>query len=221
MKRDRDTFPWREMEKYSDNQSAKHAVPAWFFRAIEGWSSSISPHTPPHGFFCSPSDDVLVYVRCMLAAFEMILRTSSPRVLKIASSRLVPIWPSIWTWIRTMHAQNQQWKSPLMSERESTNALINHRLLVKLLLLLVFSNSPTPIRILVHETKGVQEIMASMWLEEAKDASGSHGFKAALLIQTVTFAPSLNVLPYIVADRCPMQWQRGSCNENDLLPHQE
>ncbi|KAF7976552.1 hypothetical protein HWV62_6207 [Athelia sp. TMB] len=189
--------------KKSFPDSRTPPTPAFFSRAIDKWKALISPHTPAHGagFNCSPSDPVAVYVQTLLRVFGLRL-TGSRQQVETAASAILDIWPSIWTWLRTIHVQTQVSKWLLYNETEVENCSVAYELLVSILFVLVYSNPPTPLSILVGDMKGVKKMMANIWIEQGRDTSTLLGFKAASYTGTWANYPAPGpILPQII-DQC-------------------
>ncbi|KAF7980194.1 hypothetical protein HWV62_39279 [Athelia sp. TMB] len=177
MEKDYGTFPWGDLARNATNKSAGRTIPMWFFRAIDGWKLNVSPHTPPYGFECPPQDPVTEYVHLLLNVFEVILQNGNRERLEGASGKIAPIWPSLWTWLRTISRNIQRSKSVSGSEADAAQNKASYKLLVGILPPIICADPPTPLSILANETKGVKKMMATMWLDESMDLSVANGFR--------------------------------------------
>ncbi|KAF7984596.1 hypothetical protein HWV62_13837 [Athelia sp. TMB] len=191
--------PYTKQRSFPDSRTPPSQ--AFFSRAIDKWKVLISPYTPTHGLNCSPSDPVVLYVRMLIKVFGLRL-TGKRQQVEVASSALMNIWLSIWTWLRTIHAHSHASKWPLYNDVDAANCSAGYDLLVDTLFVLFYSNPPTPLSILVGETNGVKKMMAAIWIGEGRDSSATFGFKAASYTATWPhYPPPGPILPQIV-DQC-------------------
>lgn len=175
IKRDYDIL-WEPTQLFS--KSTKPVTLTFVSRIIRAWKTLVAPHTPPYGFSCPPSDLFLDYILLLLTGIYMALATADRKLAATMSSHIAPLWPDIWTWLRTFHTH----ALPLHELYGVSGQLKGYRMALRILSIAVFVHPPTTLSILMTETEGVFETMATMWIEEGKDESGKLGFKASSLI---------------------------------------
>lgn len=156
--------------KQTSQSEGQRAIPSFCARICYEWSTFISPHTPPYGFRCSPRDKNLDYVHILLLGMTMVLETAAHKDVPAMASQIVPMWPCIWTWLRTFNDHGQPSRSLHHGEDDRTSVRSReHALIVDLIFVIVFLTPTTAVCKLVKETEGVTNMMATAWVDEGED----------------------------------------------------
>lgn len=111
------------------------------------------------------------------------------------------MWPCIWIWLRTFYDHSKLPRSLHIGEEDAAIYLRGYNLVTKLLFLIAFPTSPTPLSIVTKKTEGVMVMMVIVWIEEGRDVSATCGFKASTLLSSTPLDLCPIVLPHILA-RC-------------------
>ncbi|KZP24477.1 hypothetical protein FIBSPDRAFT_1042235, partial [Athelia psychrophila] len=152
--------------------------------AILGWQC-IAPHTPPESDISShnfPPDSILMLVINLLSQTEEISGLNDPAVVPHIK-QLMDIWPTVWIWIRLFYAWVDLHKDALPKARLDKE---RHRYITTIQALLFFLGYNkereaflNELTTLVKETDGVLAMIATSWIEEAKDQHAFLGFPAS------------------------------------------
>ncbi|KAF7972960.1 hypothetical protein HWV62_16538 [Athelia sp. TMB] len=166
-----------------------------FDRAIDGWKKYISPHTPEHIFDCPPWDPVRNYVCRQLLVMIKLLEGADPKQIAAASSQIVPLWPSIWTWLQVLYAEGKSYASIPKPPGSISGPVWANRVLFAFL----HTEPRTPLSTMVAKTGGLKAMIATMWIDEGTDNSAATDCRgASILFQSnFPFAPPL-LIPEIL-----------------------
>lgn len=165
---------------------------------IHAWQTCLHPYTPKEGLGCSVPDSMLDLVASLLSLTSLILISHDPMIYtKTALNRLITVWPTIWTWTRTLHTHNMQSHAvraariPPRAELDMDSFRKHYTAVFDALRSL---NLPTELSALVVETEGMlPEMMATLWIEEAKDPTATLGFRSSELLCAHPLDPQINV----------------------------
>ncbi|KZP18675.1 hypothetical protein FIBSPDRAFT_933264 [Athelia psychrophila] len=165
---------------------------------IHAWQTCLHPYTPKEGLGCSVPDSMLDLVASLLSLTSLILMSHDPMIYtKTALNRLITVWPTIWTWTRTLHTHNMQSHAvraariPPRAELDMDSFRKHYTAVFDALRSL---NLPTELSALVVETEGMlPEMMATLWIEEAKDPTATLGFRSSELLCAHPLDPQINV----------------------------
>lgn len=114
---------------------------------------------------------------------------------------MAPIWPSIWTWLRTFRDHCAQACLLTAEEDEADHCRLRYHTIIKMLHLIIRVHSYTPLGTLATETTGFVEDIATLWIEEGNDIAGTNGFSSSILLQShPSGVPSSQILGQIVAN---------------------
>ncbi|KAF7972955.1 hypothetical protein HWV62_16528 [Athelia sp. TMB] len=187
---DMETFPKKAMRNYKAEINPPAggratSIPTFGIRAIEGWKKFVSPHTPQHIFYCSPSDLVREYVVFLLFSIVQIFEAEDRKRAEAASFQIAPLWPSIWVWLQILRAEGPE--SPpvdIAEEPRYPGEYNGPSMVVRVLHSFIYSPPQANLSTLVMTTPGLKEMVARMWLEEAADITASNGFRTSLLLRS-------------------------------------
>ncbi|KZP13349.1 hypothetical protein FIBSPDRAFT_936397, partial [Athelia psychrophila] len=186
--RDYDTFP----------SSQNHPISAVVARAINGWKRFIAPYTQPTIVNSSPGDPLLAYVVVLLSGMASALEQQGQQA-NYTSSQIVPMWPSIWAWLRTLHVLSQ--RSHTATYKSAISLTMYYGAVVRMLCASFRADPPTPLSLLIKSTKEVTDMMASIWIEEGRNIGAINRFQGSLFTAASPSGAPSEFLPYIV-HRC-------------------
>lgn len=173
-----------------DITQIKYDIPA-LNRAINAWESFIRPYTPNVDFVCN---SILVFgtVATLLSHTTRLLlvlnRIPTAEIASLRLGKLVSLWPTIWIWMQTLHRQTIQY--PLPGAQNTAHWTNESEWAVQNLYTSVFDalrgftshGLHFKLTKLVKGTEGVAQMMATLWIEEAKDPTMRFGFRASQLL---------------------------------------
>ncbi|KZP32446.1 hypothetical protein FIBSPDRAFT_518910 [Athelia psychrophila] len=121
------------------------------------------------------------------------------------ASALAGVWPTVWIWIRLLRGQ-----VGAASKRPSTAKKTTYTVLVQALLFFLGHVRPgiglrppdsalTQLCTLVKKTDGVLQMMATFWIEEAKNEKATMGFPASGLLSDSLSPARAEVEPLVIA----------------------
>lgn len=153
-----------------------------FRYALQGWATMVMPHCPSRDLVDTPeylSSKICELLRNMI----MLDKKGSPlHPTPIALySELVPMWPTIWFWLKSLYRQNVQVRQILTAaDRVLRNR--RHTLILNAMRSFTYHNPPSKLSIVVRSTPGTMVFLATIWIEEAQNTEALFGFEAARLI---------------------------------------
>lgn len=159
-------------------------------KSIHAWESFICPYTPNVDF-----NSVVVFgaVATLLSRTTHLLVvlacTPTTNIASLQLGRLVSLWPTIWICMQKLHGHNMQYRlqgahtMAHWTNDESEWAAQNIYTSVFYALRGLTSQGPLfKLAKLIKGTEGVMQMMATLWIEEAKDATMRFGFRASQLL---------------------------------------
>ncbi|KZP03867.1 hypothetical protein FIBSPDRAFT_968632 [Athelia psychrophila] len=100
----------------------------------------------------------------------------------ILHSTILPLWPSIWTWLQMLHEHKLMYSRGLFSTPNPDHRQARYAALYGPLRILLFSDPQTALSRAVMHTEGALAMAAALWIEEARDPEAFYGFEMAFML---------------------------------------
>ncbi|KAF7972966.1 hypothetical protein HWV62_34259 [Athelia sp. TMB] len=201
-------FPLQALLDYKDisrvpvGQNLTLPIPPFFTRAIEGWTTFIHPYTPHHAFAeCSPWDTVRCYAHVLISSMTLVLETENRKQIEAASSQIAPLWHSVWIWLQILHYGGDSSFAPPTEGHLPPVYTSGRAAVFRMLNVLLYNKPQIPLREVLIKTERLDEIIATMWIDEGLDVNATNGFQASHLIRSDPLTAPPPFLLEIVA-RC-------------------
>jgi len=149
------------------------------------WNEKILPNTPAEGSAPRISLETAQVVLHGIgaAAGDVLLRGDMTMV-----PELIKLWPSVWTWIKLLHAAHAQLRAGHDSAFDITTARQRYSAINKILS--SFTGSQSELLHTIAETPGYISMVTSLWIEEITDPHRNFRFKVS------------NLLAPLLSERC-------------------
>ncbi|KAF7984462.1 hypothetical protein HWV62_14562 [Athelia sp. TMB] len=184
-------FPHRELQQHLSKQATRGNLDTEkkYQGAVQAWRKYVVPHTPSEPELASRG---ILHDSVAVAMIGLLKQTSedpyrSPHP-PVASLQLVDIWPTMWIWIQLLHARHVHIRETVESLSEERLELErnNYEGIVQSLAFCLGAgldpmDTANGLTKLVRSTKGVMEMAAKLWVDEAKDERAFMGFYASCL----------------------------------------
>ncbi|KAF7986086.1 hypothetical protein HWV62_41495 [Athelia sp. TMB] len=166
--------------------------------AITGWSKLIAPFTPLHPPKLSPDDPILDTVAMFISA--MVLRTEKliqkPSILASLQSAVLPLWPTIWSWVQTLHESKGSIRALLRPQFLKVKYYgIRYTAICDALIFYLHNEPNVVLSTAAKQSEAVVALAATLWIEEAKDNESFCGYEAVSLLR-----PGIRPTPRITLD---------------------